>query len=54
MSGSINNTFPQAPLEIPKSLQKGSASVIDPVVPTQTPIPVTPINPSNGMVDLKA
>jgi len=29
MSGSINNTFPQAPLEIPKSLQKGFAPVID-------------------------
>ena len=54
MNGSINKTFPQAPLEIPKSLQKGSAPVIDPVVSTPIAKPVTPINPSNGIVDLKA
>ena len=54
MSGSIKNTCPQAPLEIPKSLQKGSAPIVEPVAPVQTAKPVTPVSPSSGTVDLKA
>ena len=54
MSGSINKTFPQAPLEIPKSLQKKYAPFTEPVVSTQKAKPVKPVNPSNGAVDLKA
>ena len=54
MSSSINKTFPQAPLEIPKSLQKKYAPFTEPVVSVQIAKPVKPVNPSNGAVDLKA
>ena len=54
MNGSISKTFPQAPLEIPKSLQKKYAPFTEPVVSTAVAKPVTPVNPSNGIVDLKA
>jgi hypothetical protein len=54
MSSLINNRFPQAPLEIPKSLQKKYAPFTEPVVSTQIAKPVKPANPSNGAVDLKA
>jgi hypothetical protein len=42
MSSSINNTYPQVPLEIPKSLQKSSALIIEPVSPLQTVKPALP------------
>jgi hypothetical protein len=54
MSSLINNRFPQAPLEIPKSLQKKYAPFTEPVVSTQIAKPVKPANPSNGAVVLKA
>jgi hypothetical protein len=54
MYSSINNTFPQAPLVIPKSLQKTSAPCTELIVPLQITKPVKPVSSSNGTVDLKA
>ena len=54
MSSSINNTYPQAPLEIPKSLQKSSAPIIEPVSPLQTVKPALPTGTPGSIVSLKA
>jgi hypothetical protein len=67
MSSSISNTFPQAPLVVPKPLARPAAPTIDsdgdndgskgakaPVTPAQTAQPVLPNGAPGGIVSLKA